>query len=298
MEKLTEEQEALLTVVRDEWTNFALNLPRMGENGELIYTPPPPIENLESHIAWLYSLADLPAPATILQADSPLAAQQAANRGETPMTYYSWGLKGLGADSGWTAFYDYFKRIGIVNHPEFDRWLEFMRAGIWDCILLEDLAVACRRPLAVRQDKQNRLHCLDGPAIEWADGFKLYFVAGIPVPEEVVEDPVNHITAEKIRSEENVEVRQALIQIRGVEWFLGETGSTIINEDTDAAGMPRRLISFPVGDANWCLLEVECPSKRDKAYLWVPPDMTRCSQACAWTFGFESPEHYSPVKEA
>ena len=117
------------------------------------------------------------------------------------------------------------------------------------------------------------------------------------MPAATIERP-DTITVERILGEENTEIRKGLIQIRGEGWFLGQTKAKILDEDSDLSGMPRRLFKFHSRNTSWCVLEVECPSKRDKHYLWVPPSMTRCSQACAWTFGFDVPDQYRPLVEA
>ena len=211
-----------------------------------------------------------------------------------PGYFYS----GAGYDSGWTAFYEFFQEQGIVKNSAFDSWKEYVKSGIWDTIFLRGVCIVCRRPMAVRRDDKTRLHSLEKPAIEWADGYKLYYVAGVRVDAKVIEQPES-ITVKQITGERNAELRKALIQIIGVGEFLDRTKAEVLDEDTDRAGMPRRLLRFEAGQgAIWCCVEVECPSKRDKHYIWVPPDTKRCSQAIAWSFGFSVESEYSPLAEA
>ena len=211
-----------------------------------------------------------------------------------PGYFYS----GAGYDSGWTAFYEFFQEQGIVKNSAFDSWKEYVKSGIWDTIFLRGVCIVCRRPMAVRRDDKTRLHSLEKPAIKWADGYKLYYVAGVRVDAKVIEQPES-ITVEQITGERNAELRKALIQIIGVGEFLDRTKAEVLDEDTDRAGMPRRLLRFDSGQgAIWCCVEVECPSKRDKHYIWVPPDTKRCSQAIAWSFGFEVESEYRPLVEA
>ena len=220
--------------------------------------------------------------------------------------YFSW----IGACwSGWTAYFDFFHRIGIELPEIYARWRSLMRSGLWNCLFYENCAIVCRRPSKVHKDDQGRLHSITGPAIEWADGFRLYFVNGVSMhnginhPLDVcfcteIERPET-ITPQRILDERNVEVRKALIQIMGVGKFLEQTKAELLDEDTDASDMPRRLFRFEAGDGQrWCVVEVECPSKRAKHYIWVPPNTERCSQGVAWTFGFDAPELYRPAVEA
>jgi hypothetical protein len=213
--------------------------------------------------------------------------------------YYS----GTAGDCGWTAFYDFFQRIGVVDLPQFDKWKKFIRSGVWDSLFFKEAAIVCRRPLAVRRDVQQRLHSEEAPAIEWADGFKLYFINGVNINADVIEKPET-LTKEKIIGETNVELRKAYIKILGVNKFLAMTEAEILDEDVDASGMNRKLFRFDAGKNSegtkqlWCCVEVECPSKRDKHYLWVPPASTSCAGAVAWTFGIEVPDQYKPLVEA
>ncbi|MBI3928392.1 MAG: hypothetical protein HY319_22815 [Armatimonadetes bacterium] len=205
---------------------------------------------------------------------------------------------GLADCAWWTAEYDYWARIGLTFEG-LDGWCDFLRCGIWDGYYRTDLAVVFPAP-TVRwelRDGERRLHSTTEPAIEWPDGFRLYFVSGVWVEDgDLIEDPAR-ITLKRILREKNAEIRQALIRVVGPERFLGMTRAEVVDEDTDRAGMPRRLLRLVVGRGEqWCILEVECPSKHDKHYLWVPPHSQRCSQAVAWTFGFEVAD-YLPLVE-
>ena len=215
------------------------------------------------------------------------------------------GRVGLGFDVGWTAFYDLWRALGIVAHEEFDRWVNFLETGIWSGYFYRQFAVVFPGPTevhlepgpGVRETGVRRLHNLTGPALRFADGFSIYRVLGVSVDGDLIDNP-ERITVDRIFQERNAEVRKGLIQVMGVERFLEQTDARLLDSDTDRAGMPRRLFGLYAGQGQqWCVIEVECPSKRDKHYLWVPPDMTRCSQAVAWTFGFEAPEDYRPMVE-
>lgn len=106
-------------------------------------------------------------------------------------------------------------------------------------------------------------------------------------------DPIDDQSAR-----EDSRVRKDLIAVLGLPRFLSVTKTRVIDEDRDRSNMPRRLLQLEVGwRERWCVVEVCCPSTRDLHYLWVPPDMERCSQAVAWTFGFET-DQYLPSMEA
>ena len=221
------------------------------------------------------------------------------------MQYVETCYIGLGSQAGWVSWADYMIEVLDLHIDEAlrEKWEIYkdFHLTAWDCITLQGHAIVCRRPSAVRRDSRNRLHSLDKPAIEWSDGFGLYFVSGVPMEARCIENP-SCISIEDILQEQNNEVRKGLIQIKGVGNFLAEVQAQPLDEDTDMSGMPRRLFRFKSNSAGrsetWCVVEVECPSKHDKHYLWVPPNMKRCSQAVAWTMGFDTPELYQPIVEA
>ncbi len=214
--------------------------------------------------------------------------------------YVPTGCIGIGHDAGWAAYYDYYLAVGGDRLEAQERWFEVVTSGIWDCILLYDVAIVCERPYKVRRDPQGRLHSLDSPALEWADGYKLYFVAGVNMSEKYYLDPAKNLTAATVLKQQNVEVRKGMIQIMGVENFIAQSGGEVVDEDLDLSGMPRRLIKLSTKDGennSFTVIEVECPSKHDKHYLFVPPDIKRCDLAVAWTFGLDSVSDYRPILE-
>ena len=204
---------------------------------------------------------------------------------------------GVGHDAGWAAYYDYYLMVGGDPIPNNEKRFELVKSGIWDCIVLQDVALVCRRPFKVRLDNQNRLHSLDAEALGWNDGYKLYFVANVNMPERYYTEPET-LTSKEVIDQDNVEVRKGMIQLMGVGRFITEAGGVILNEDFDGAGMPRKLFQLKTEDARgnkFTVIEVECPSKHDKHYLFVPPTMKTCKEAIEWTFDVEGV--YQPVLE-
>jgi hypothetical protein len=71
----------------------------------------------------------------------------------------------------------------------------------------------------------------------------------------------------------------------------------VLDRDQDAGG-PRRLLRVDVaGDEPLVCVSVICPSTRRQFMLRVPPTMTSCRHAVAWTAGFDNPDDYQPMVE-
>lgn len=222
------------------------------------------------------------------------------------LEYFATGYYcGLGYDSSWTAFYEFFERIGVLDHEPFQRWRKFLKSGVWDAIWLRGFAILVRRPKVVRKDDRGRLHNPSGAAVEWNDGWKNYRFQGMRIDERRAEDGVyfekpETITAKRVLEERNVEIRRALLTMMGNERFATEANPTVLHEDSDTVGMPRRLLRIEVRDDEpILLLEVKCPSTGKKAMLRVPHNLNldTCHKATAWTFN-RRPEDYKPVMES
>ena len=82
--------------------------------------------------------------------------------------------------------------------------------------------MVCDRPALIQREQMaqrgwgsHRLHCADGPAIAWRDGYALYFWHGVRVPQDVIEQP-ELITAQRILGETNAEIRRVMLERMGI----------------------------------------------------------------------------------
>ena len=96
--------------------------------------------------------------------------------------------------------------------------MEYLKNGVFYTIFLGGAAFLCGRPEYIKRDEQNRLHCEDGPAIRWKDGYCNYFWHGVSVPEKLIERP-DEITKEDLINETNAEVRRAMMEKLGERFY-------------------------------------------------------------------------------
>ncbi len=100
-----------------------------------------------------------------------------------------------------------------------------------------------------------------------------------------------------ILNEQNAELRRVMIERIGFERFLGDANATVLDRDKDAGG-PRELLRVKLeGDEDLVCVSVRCPSTARHYLIRVPPTVTTCRQAVAWTAGFDNPDDYNPVAE-
>lgn len=276
--ELTPEQEALIPVVRDEWLNLAFSL-TFDE------------EKAVQYAKFLYRVAELDEP-EVYVFDSPLALQIAANMldaNETPtreevnrrvpitkkedLEMYSFCSYGDWWNYGWIAFYDFFQRIGVVENELFEELKTLAKSNVFTMIQLEGVCLVSKPPVKLLKDNQDRLHCEEGPAIKFADGYEQYYWKGTCIPKHWIMSRED-ISDDELRTD-NAELRRILIDILGVtDYFsrIGEKDSLkVIDEDTDNQGNPMTLMTFQFEGRPIQVLEVKDPST-DRIYNLYPPN--------------------------
>ncbi|MFK0258550.1 DUF6745 domain-containing protein [Streptomyces sp. NPDC090445] len=160
----------------------------------------------------------------------------------------------------------------------------------------ERLAVVCERPVELHRDEAGRLDRADGPALAFPDGFALHAWRGMPVPGGFLAE-LGALTPERIRDEENAELRRVMLEHYGYERYLDESGAEPVHRDE--AGVLWR-IPLP-DDEDVVMVEVvnstpEPDGTHRTYWLRVPPDTRTARQGVAWTFGIQA-EAYAPLRE-
>ena len=116
---------------------------------------------------------------------------------------------------------------------------------------------------------------------------------GVAISWQTAFEP-SSLTCAQILAEPNAELRRVMIERFGYDRFMDEAGATQIDADTDAGGARRLLrIEIPDDEPLVCVA-VQCPSTGHKFMLRVPPHITSCHQAVAWTAGYDDPSLYQP----
>jgi hypothetical protein len=119
---------------------------------------------------------------------------------------------------------------------------------------------------------------------------------GVPVDERIAFRPET-ITVAEILGERNAELRRVMLERFGLERFMRDANSTVLDQDRDAGGERQLLRLTLEGDEDLVCVSVSCPSTGRRYLLRVPPTMRTCRQAVAWTAGFNDPKLYRPLIE-
>jgi hypothetical protein len=179
-----------------------------------------------------------------------------------PSTWF-WGQY----DAYWIAFYLFCAEIGVQYKADDAAKLQIMSDLAQSCgwiYFYEHVCFVSGRPKLKTEVVENngrrfhRLHCADGPAMSFADGFAVYAWHGVLIPERYyTEEP----TAQKILAEQNAEVRRALMErydeLHGKGRFIQDCGARVI----DSAIQPMRPGEPEVANE---LLEIDLPGDPDE----------------------------------
>jgi len=106
----------------------------------------------------------------------------------------------------------------------------------------KDFVMVCERPTVIHRELANpavtrgwgshRLHCANGPAIAWSDGWGVYSIHGVQIPfakRHIVEAP-ERITVAEIEAETNSEIRRVMIDRYGAARYVSDSGATVVHQ--------------------------------------------------------------------
>jgi hypothetical protein len=160
----------------------------------------------------------------------------------------------------------------------------------------ENAVVISERPDVLHRDEAGRLDHGEGPALAYGDGFALHAWRGMPVPAVFLAE-LSSLTPERIRAEENAELRRVMLEYYGYDRYLTESGAEPVHRDE--TGVLWRIALD--GDEDVVMVEVvnstpEPDGTHRTYWLRVPPATRTAKDGVAWTFGLEGAA-YAPVRQ-
>ncbi len=236
IETLTKKQEEKFPEYVERFTKIGLDTSRVS------------LSQAKEIVAGIYENKGLKVPDKILIVDSPLGAimlyakltQKDVKDCIGQIDNFLWGSH----EAPWISFYAYMRdELKISNMEILEKYEKILTLG-W-CLFYEHVAIVSQKPIYIRMENKI-LHCDNGPALVYADGFKLYRYKGINMDQHIhaIEEP-DTITVEKITKESNQEVKRVLLEIFGYERFIEESGANLIHKD-EFRGSPVELYSLNI----------------------------------------------------
>ena len=306
--QLTAEQEKMMEVYRNKWIKIGLS------------TEPTNQERARSHIPAYYAAGGLQPPEYVLFAKSPAHAVAIVNKlgsddfCKTVSTLPQSQQKALieavpdsvGYDlsniytnvlsdytggnlwAGWLAFYEYFKEVvGVAGLDKCLPSINLAQDVGW-IFPYENVCILTEKPAEIHLNTSGRLHNTAGMAIKWPDGFGLYSLNGVTVPDWLVLVPAEHLDVSKVMGISNAEVRLEGIRKLGAGRMLENLDAKVIDTKGAPENPEYRLYEVVLEGQQNKLLEMQNPSEPKKHYEWVPPEIMSVTKALAWRIGWDS----------
>jgi hypothetical protein len=157
-----------------------------------------------------------------------------------------------------------------VHAPIFDAFAAGLFLG-W----ITPNAVVCLLKPALWTE-HGRLHRADGPAVLWPSGAAYHFWHGTCVPAWLIEQP-SRLSVALIRAEPDPEVRGCMVQVYGLERFLGDIAARLVHEDEIG-----RLWQARVPEQTWTIVaELVFDSGRHRVVCTL--DGIRSAEEPSWS---------------
>lgn len=290
VESLTDAQKARMPEYVREWTEIGL------------CTEPADRVKAEKAIRLVYKCGGLKPPKRIEWRGSPrallrreVAAEAVAAIGavavpsasrNAPLSDCIFGQH----DAGWLSFYSYMREVvGLKEQTDKVTGLMALARCCGWAAPYENACYLSERHTTLKRDAQGRLHCLDGAAVQYPDGWGVYAVRGVRVPMDWVInrkelDPMLALT------EPNLERRAAAATLIGWDRVLEKLNPVVVNVESSPEYDYGKLLRADMPDEPGAqFLQVLCSTGRTMV-LRVPPTMRTAREANAWTYGFEAKE--------
>jgi hypothetical protein len=214
--------------------------------------------------------------------------------------------------SAWQSYIAFFRDIIELQLSDeiWDRSRAFddaQSAGWWwPC---RDFVMVCDTPAELHVEQvgpsgwgSHRLHCEDGPAVVWADGWGVYSWHGTRVPRDLIEIGW---TVEQIMAERNTEIRRCAIERMGWNRFVAAADFKLVDECPDPSNpgqvlrlydIPRKVLDLPVRALICTNATTERDGHRHTFGLTIPTDCSTALSAAAWTFDLTEREYKELVR--
>ncbi len=204
-----------------------------------------------------------------------------------------WGSTYGQHDAGWVSFYAYFREVcGLVEQTEpLVGLFELAKSAGW-ALPHRNICWVSERHDVVQLNAEGRLHCNDGPAIHYPDGWSIYALNGVRVPEWLVETPPTDLDARKFAELENAETRREFVRKVGIERIATELGAEVLDRRGDY-----ELLAVDLGGrtGKWPYLKMRNPSIGVWHLEAVVKECATVEQALNWRNGGAAFEHVAPM---
>lgn len=230
IEKLTPEQEAAKPKYVEKWQKIGLCCD--------------PVDRARMHeiIQYLYDkVLKKPKPETKLW-PSPAAAWKEICRIVGKKISFVWPFIDGHYSAGFFAFYDFFNKECGMTYNEHWEWYK-TTSELGPVFPFDNICLVSDRPEALKLNG-DRIHCENGPAVRYRDGFEVYGLNGVRVPKWIVMTPWDQLDCREMVKIENAEVRREFVRKVGTERICLDLGAQCVDAQGDY-----ELLMLNIGDS-------------------------------------------------
>ena len=186
--------------------------------------------------------------------------------------------------AAWPSFLSFVRDVIGFKCKEHEAYAYYETCSTRACwrFTHEKFVIVSDRPCALKTEVvrgRHRLHCEDGPAMAFRDGWSLWYIHGAKVDEQIVMRPETQTIAQ-IDAEGNNDVRAIRIERFGWVRYLEESGAKAINSRTHPR--ERTLETLYAVKSGPNRLVVIDPATEKRVALGVPREVKTCAEAQAW----------------
>ncbi|MGB3649782.1 MAG: leucine-rich repeat domain-containing protein [Rivularia sp. (in: cyanobacteria)] len=195
----------------------------------------------------------------------------------------------------------YQSLLNISLDEKTQQWYDCLNQLFEHCgwfIPFEDVCIVCvkrsstegNRPSKFSLDSETRLHAEGEAAIQFADGYGLYYYHGVALPEKYGKVHPDRWQAICLLEEKNTELRRILIQAIGYNRICKELKAIQLDSFREYMLIKIDAVSNvePI-----VLLKMICPSTGYTHVLRVPPNMESAREAITWVNWDIDPQEFA-----
>ena len=208
------------------------------------------------------------------------------------------------ANFGWSSFYDYFEKIGVLNDEKFRKYKKLIKAGAFQVYEYENFVFAIQPPTKMLRNEEGQLNSIEEKAFEWSDGYGFNYINGFSISEELFEKlKQNTLSLEEFLKEDNEEVKSAIISfiqqkegdegiyrffqeyLKEVDTFVDKKEQKYLEGTTGGMNIGvYTLFKGSINDIEIAYVRCYCPSTDRMFFLGVEPTNTNAKDAIASLF--------------
>jgi len=145
--------------------------------------------------------------------------------------------------------------------------------------------------IELKHDIRKRLHCEDGPAVNWPNHITRYYWHGIIIPSHWIINK-DKINIQEFLNERNTERRKALFEILGNERVLRMLNATLIDDTKNPENFPKLYEAFDPVLMTFRMVQVKEPGTGDIYCHFVSNNCKTAKEAVASLWNLRESEFH------